>query len=441
MYRRCTMISRKWLAGLALGAVLVGGTGVASAAGSGAERSVGSGTQRFIVSIDAVGDFAYHDSGVFSVPIGASEPGPLLPGNAYTWKFHAGPGDRLSFASMIVQSNDWFVGPDEFGIPLYRNGAKMTGDVTSYVGIWDAGTEGDELPGEGLNQAPRQAGPDTGPPDPTGYVRQVLTDLVPPVEELVRVTLQDAGHGTFVLRVENISGGSGFPTPLAPGVGVVHTDPAPLFINGSHDYGMGLEGLAEDGDAGPLATVLGRHTGVNTLLAPVAYAVHQGPSPVFATGQRASHGLERLAEDGGPMDLLAELSGLSGAAAVGRGADGPGPIAPPHGNYSFEIVASPGDYLSLAAMFVQSNDWFFALQDQPLFDAAGRPISGNFTHVVHLYDAGTEVNEPIGFGPNQAPRQPRPNTGASEGGVVQQVTQMPYGDAASQLHMTITAVP
>jgi hypothetical protein len=399
------------------------------------------GTQHFVVSVDNVSSFKFHDSGVFATPVGASGPGPLPPGGAYQWTFRAMPGDRLSFATMLVQSNDWFFAPDEFGIPLYQDGSKVTGDVTEHVLLWDAGTEGDGVPGEGPFQAPRQSGPDTGPADPMNYVRRVLTDLIPPSDELVRVTLSDAGDHMFHLRIENISGSSDFASPLAPGVGVVHMAPAPLFINGEPDFGMGLEALAEDGVAGPLAEALAPHTGVNTPLAPVAYTVHTEFNPLFTPGQRASVGLERLAEDGGPGDLVPILPGDAGAAAVGRGASGPGPILPPHGNYSFEITASPGDHLSLATMLVQSNDWFYALHNQPLFDAAGDPIEGNFTHAVELYDAGTEVDEPIGFGANQAPRQAGPNTGPAEGGVVEMVTQMPYGDASSVLHLTITPLP
>ena len=44
----------------------------------------------------------------------------------------------------------------------------------------------------------------------------------------------------------------------------------------------------------------------------------------------------------------------------------------------------------------------------------GAPISGDMTGRFHLWDAGTEVNEEPGFGPNQAPRQAAPNTGRTE---------------------------
>ena len=67
-------------------------------------------------------------------------------------------------------------------------------------------------------------------------------------------------------------------------------------------------------------------------------------------------------------------------------------------------------------MFVQSNDLFFAPGDGgiALFDAGGRPVHGNVTNQIALHDAGTEVNQAPGVGPDQAPRQAKPDTGTSE---------------------------
>jgi hypothetical protein len=45
----------------------------------------------------------------------------------------------------------------------------------------------------------------------------------------------------------------------------------------------------------------------------------------------------------------------------------------------------------------------------------GRPISGDRTEDVVLWDAGTEVNQARGAGADQAPRQPRADTGTDEG--------------------------
>ncbi len=99
---------------------------------------------------------------VFATPDGAESAGPAIPGSSYSFTFDAVPGDYLSFATMFVQSNDWFFATAPSGIDLFDGDEPLSGDVTDQVGLWDAGTEVDETPGEGPNQAPRQSGPDTG---------------------------------------------------------------------------------------------------------------------------------------------------------------------------------------------------------------------------------------------------------------------------------------
>ncbi len=101
-------------------------------------------------------------SGAFANPDGGGEAGPALPGSSYSFTFEATPGDYLSFATMFVQSNDWFFAPASSGISLFEGDMPVAGDLTDLIGLWDAGTEVDEVPGEGANQAPRQAGPNTG---------------------------------------------------------------------------------------------------------------------------------------------------------------------------------------------------------------------------------------------------------------------------------------
>lgn len=395
--------------------------------------------QTFVVSIDNVGQFLYSSSSVFNTPSGASGPGPLLPGEAYEFSFYAAPGESVSFATMFVQSNDWFFAPDELGIPVYKaDGTPNTGDVTRYVALWDAGTEGDQPVGSGADQAPRQSGANTGPEDPNTAVRQVLSTAVAPTSDLIRATLSESGPSKFTLRLENVSGDSISPTPFAPGVFVLHNNVAPLFVNGMPDRGLGLEAIAEDGNPAVLARALAADSGINTPLAPAAWLVHRSAHELFAAGMTASPGLQALAEDGGPGALVAEQTGKNaGAATMGRGADGPGPIFSPDGNYSFMITAVPGDHLSLATMFVQSNDWFFGLDSLPLFDANGNPRSGDITGAVVLYDAGSEVDQAPGYGSNQAPRQPAPNTGPAQNGVISPVAEM----VGSNIHVTITPLP
>lgn len=171
----------------------------------------------------------------------------------------------------------------------------------------------------------------------------------------------------FLVRIENVSGDSDLPTPFAPGVWVLHSEPGPLFIEGEADKGYGLEALAEDGDPSALAEALN------------GMGLHAG---VFNTP---------------------------------AGADGPG-VALPGGAYEFEVKAAPDTpYLSFATMFVQSNDLFIGPGEAgiALFDMDGMAMEGmqDITAELQLWDAGTEANEEPGVGGEQAPRQSGPNMG------------------------------
>ena len=108
-------------------------------------------------------------AGVFITPAGADGPGVILPGQAYEFEVKVtSDAPYLSFATMLVQSNDRFVGPGEGGIALIdMDGMAMEGmqDVTADLQLWDAGTEFNEEPGVGPDQAPRQSAANTGRPE------------------------------------------------------------------------------------------------------------------------------------------------------------------------------------------------------------------------------------------------------------------------------------
>jgi hypothetical protein len=160
---------------------------------------------------------------------------------------------------MLVQSNDFFYAPNEWGIALYdADGTPRSGDVTDSVHLWDAGTEADEMPGVGPNQAPRQAAANRGPVDSNRMVRRAHDNygFIPAVNAVIRVTLTHTGGDTFMLRIDNVSASSSFATPLAPGLAVVTRDYAPLFQTGFYDRNLGLEAIAEDGDPSILAANL-----------------------------------------------------------------------------------------------------------------------------------------------------------------------------------------
>jgi hypothetical protein len=131
-------------------------------------------------------------SGVFDTPVGGAKAGPALPGDAYQFTFQARPGERLTLATMFGQSNDVFYAPDDQGIPLFVNGKPIEGDITSRLSLWDAGTEVNEEPGFGPNQAPRQPAPSTGVAEraPVRRAADVKDGFVyPPVDQVLRVTI------------------------------------------------------------------------------------------------------------------------------------------------------------------------------------------------------------------------------------------------------------
>jgi hypothetical protein len=179
--------------------------------------------------------------------------------------------------------------------------------------------------------------------------------------------------------------------------------------------------------------------------APVFWALHTAAAnPIFSGGQpRPENGLEQLAETGSPEGLLKYVSARSGVSAVGANArpvaaTADGPLTPGQA-YEFQVSAAPGQSLSLAWMFGQSNDLFYA-NDRPiaLFNG-GEPVSGDLTTQLSLWDAGTEVNQEPGLGPDQAPRQKSPDAGVTERQSVGHVRdRYTYPRLADVLRLTVT---
>jgi hypothetical protein len=386
--------------------------------------------QTFTLTIENVSsarDFTVR--GLFDPPARKAMPGPIFPGDAYEFTFGANPGDKLSFATMFVQSNDLFYAPEGEGIALFNGTTPVDGDVTSQVHLWDGGTEMNEEPGVGADQAPRQGGPDTGAADADMNVRMVSDGYTyPAVMDVIKVTVTHLGDHLFMARLENTSDASTLMTsmgnvavPMAPGVFVVHQGDNPLFTDGSPDM-KGLEGLAEDGNPSAIAAELATMTGYPVPLAPGVAVVHSDAAMVFTDGApNGGSGLEALAEDGDPSVLVGSLDGAPGVMSVAvfntpAGAMAPAPIFPGD-RYAVTFEAEAGDRLSLATMFVHSNDLFYGFDDAglALFDAMGDAVTGDVTASLYLWDAGSEMNQWPGVGPDQAPRQAGPDTGADDG--------------------------
>ena len=182
--------------------------------------------------------------------------------------------------------------------------------------------------------------------------------------------------------------------------------------------------------------------------APLLWTITDNGNPLFTAGKPdRGHGLEQLAEDGNPGVLsdyivTSQKSVLrSGIVTIPTGDKEAGPILPGK-SYDFTVAAAPGQKLTLAMMFGQSNDLFYApgAKGIALFDANGMPITRDVTSELLLWDAGTEVNQEPGLGSNQAARQPVPNTGPAERGTVRLARdRYTYPKTAQVIRVTVTA--
>lgn len=353
----------------------------------------------------------YFASGVFNTPIGASSAGPATPGNSFEFSFYAGKGQRLSFVTMFGRSNDLFFAPDGKGIELYNGDTPLSGDITSKISLWDAGTEVNEAPGMGMYQANTQMAPNTGPGESKsvteiGNVNDGFT--YPTVASVVKVTISNDGASKFTVRIDDVIGAF---TPVSPGSWVIHTADYPIFEPGKPDRGLGLEANVEDGDPTNLGKYLTENSGLVTPISPGVWTITKaGMHPLFQTNMLDyGDGLKFIAQGGDPTALSTVLKTKNGIKStdvynIATGASSAGPLNPGD-KFEFVVTGSKGDYLSFASMFGESNDLFFAPSDMgiPLWNE-NIPIYGDVSNQIKLWDDGTEMNEYPGAGNHQPAR-------------------------------------
>lgn len=135
--------------------------------GEGLERLAEDGNPLPLLEVDT-----FSSSAVFADQEGGGYE-PLLPGTLTTFEIQANEGEQLFFASMLAQTNDLFLGSPPQGIPLFSGATPLEGEIADALVLYDAGTEANQAPGLGADQAPRQAGPDTGELDEDPTVREV----------------------------------------------------------------------------------------------------------------------------------------------------------------------------------------------------------------------------------------------------------------------------
>jgi len=139
-----------------------------------------------------------------------------------------------------------------------------------------------------------------------------------------------------------------------------------------------------------------------------------------------ANGLEELAEDGNNAVAVSYLEGLGLPVAA---SDQTAPVGP-GGDLTFTLEVPQGQNFKFgySTMYVATNDWFISYNNAgyPLFDANDNPVSGfGASEKSYLYDAGTEADEPVGFGIWQAPRQAGPDQGpADENTTIRRVNEL-----------------
>lgn len=161
-----------------------------------------------------------------------------------------------------------------------------------------------------------------------------------------------------------------------------------------------------------------------TLLTPVWTGFHDGNFDIYDQGEEAFPGLESIAEDGDFADLSAEFLD-SGAGTVDGAVFGAPVIAPgttATATFELDETLASSQYFSYASMVLPSNDAFVA-NGNPLahqiIDDNGNFIGADFIIAgSEVLDAGTEVNDE-GATTTAFFSQPVPNTGTTEGGIVE----------------------
>jgi hypothetical protein len=306
--------------------------------------------------------------------------GPAFPGDHYELEITPSADyPNLSVAAMVVQTNDAFLAFDAAGVALLddsdapRAAADVEADINAVLAVWDAGTETNQVPSVGADQAPRQGDANTGSDDVDDTVRRYSDSTN---------DLAGTGAGGFVA------------------VSITHGTEALSFD-------IEIENTSDE-------------TVYPGALTPALWAAHDGDLALFADGQVASAGLERIAEDGDPSVLLAAV-GADGAVDQSN-VVGAAPIGPGESYQLTVTLDATNRYLSLVSMVVPSNDTFVALgaNGVELIDSNGdrrseQDIAGDIATLLGAWDAGTEANQSGAGGRDQAPRQAAADTGAGEG--------------------------
>lgn len=297
---------------------------------------------------------------VFDVVVGdaplvpAGTPGGEMFDDSVTLTIDALPHVRyLSYAAMLICTNDGFTGLDSFELPRH-----IGQTVTAYGAGYDAGTE--------INT-------------------EDFADIVPPCQGLIGVTSDDPGtgmsnpalaEGGVIAHHPNVQGGN----DLVP---AVHgwTDPVVEIsitrVGPVREYEVTIENLT-----------------TGQALTPPLLATHGRAADVFTVGEAASVGVQEIAENGNLAPLLEALNGSDRVFDVVTGAAPLVPAGTPGGEMfddavTLTVTADRGaKFLSFVSMLICTNDGFTGLDALQLPEHVGSSVMAYGAG----YDAGTELN-------------------------------------------------
>ena len=290
---------------------------------------------------------------------------------------------RLTLVTSVRETNDAFIAM--LGVPLLdpsgapRSPDAIALDIARALAVWDAGTEANEAPGAGTNQAARQVSPTDGAPDPIAHVRRYY-DTTNDLDGVggggyAAVRILHLGGREFDVRIINTSGNTPNPGLISPSAWALH-DGSVVLLSTSTRVTRGMEGLAEDCHAGPLADELRAMAGVAA----------SGP----------------LITPDGTTELRPLFDGQS---------------------YSVQVTADPVHrWLALITMPFPSNDALITVGPSgvALLDERGRPrsnaaIAADVAASLRAWDAATEANQSGAAGHDMSPQQESYNLGEPEG--------------------------
>lgn len=308
----------------------------------------------------------------------------ILPGQSVSFKFKAGKGQALMFATMYGKSKDWFFASQQPGIKLFDDkGKAMTGDVSSQMKLWDNGTKNDETGASEARPVMEVSGVDASK----------LMNVMLAYEEMT---------SEFTLTIKNVSGGTKNETPFSPGVWAVSTFDGkklladkPFFTPGQRTN-LEITDIAQMGNIDKLKAKVEANTGIITGISPVLVVVYQGDkNPIFELGKKDNGmGLKELSQKGDASKLqenLKKMKNVKGVYLAGKAPVGPGE------KVTTQYKADDTDKLAFVTMFGFSNDWFYANER-----ALSAKMSGNVTGTTALFDSGTGVDQFPGAGNRQA---------------------------------------